>query len=119
MPNVVVQWNRILLVIVRTLSAQPATIHSTRSFAIVHAAIYDAVNAIDSAPTGPIWMALAECLTQPSKTPQLRLRLTTLARPPVPLGLLRFVAECNDLGVRKSWSSASTRRFTTSPGNRE
>ena len=45
--NPVVQWNRALLVIVRTPGAQPATIHPTRSFAILHAAIYDAVNAID------------------------------------------------------------------------
>jgi hypothetical protein len=45
--NPVVQWNRTLLVIVRTPGAQPATVHSTRSFAIMHAAIYDAVNAID------------------------------------------------------------------------
>src|SRR6202047_1185726 len=45
--NSVVQWNRTLLVIVRTPKAQPATIHPTRSFAIMHAAIYDAVNAID------------------------------------------------------------------------
>ena len=43
----VVQWNRTLLVIVRTAGAQPATIHPTRSFAIMHGAIYDAVNAID------------------------------------------------------------------------
>jgi hypothetical protein len=43
----VVQWNRALLVIVRTAGAQPATVHPTRSFAIMHAAIYDAVNAID------------------------------------------------------------------------
>ena len=43
----VVQWNRTLLVIVRTAGAQPATVHPTRSFAIMHAAIYDAVNAID------------------------------------------------------------------------
>jgi len=43
----VVQWNRTLLVIVRTPGAQPATIHPTRSFAIMHAAIYDAVNAIE------------------------------------------------------------------------
>jgi membrane-associated phospholipid phosphatase len=43
----VVQWNRTLLVIVRTADAQPATVHPTRSFAIMHAAIYDAVNAID------------------------------------------------------------------------
>jgi PAP2 superfamily len=45
--NVVVQWNRTLLVIVRTPGAQPPTVHPTRSFAILHAAIYDAVNAID------------------------------------------------------------------------
>jgi len=43
----VVQWNQTLLVVVRTPGAQPATIHPTRSFAIMHAAIYDAVNAID------------------------------------------------------------------------
>src|SRR5215468_1285515 len=45
--NPVVEWNRTLLVIVRTKSAQPVTVHPTRSFAIMHAAIYDAVNAID------------------------------------------------------------------------
>jgi hypothetical protein len=45
--NPVVQWNRTLLVIGRTPGAQPATIHPTRSFAIMHAAIYDAVNTID------------------------------------------------------------------------
>jgi hypothetical protein len=43
----VIQWNRSLLTIVRTPGAQPATVHPTRSFAILHAAIYDAVNAID------------------------------------------------------------------------
>src|SRR4029077_14009751 len=43
----VVQWNKALLEIVRTPKAQPATIHPTRSFAIMHAAIYDVVNAID------------------------------------------------------------------------
>jgi hypothetical protein len=45
--NPVVQWNKTLLTIVRTPSAQPATVHPTRSFAIMHAAIYDSVNAID------------------------------------------------------------------------
>ena len=45
--NPVIEWNRTLLVIVRTKGAQPATVHPTRSFAIMHAAIYDAVNAID------------------------------------------------------------------------
>jgi hypothetical protein len=46
--TVVIQWNKTLLAIVRTPGAQPATVHSTRSFAILHAAIYDAVNAIDA-----------------------------------------------------------------------
>jgi PAP2 superfamily len=45
--NPVIQWNRNLLQIVRTPGAQPPTVHPTRSFAIMHAAIYDAVNAID------------------------------------------------------------------------
>ena len=44
--NPVIEWNRTLLVIVRTPGAQPATVHSTRSFAILHAAIYDSVNNI-------------------------------------------------------------------------
>src|SRR5260221_12430226 len=45
--NPVVQWNRALLVIVRTPGAQSPTVHPTRSFPTMHAAIYDAVNAID------------------------------------------------------------------------
>jgi membrane-associated phospholipid phosphatase len=44
--NPVIEWNRTLLVIVRTQGAQPPTIHSTRNFAMLHAAIYDAVDNI-------------------------------------------------------------------------
>jgi hypothetical protein len=43
----VIDWNQLLLSIVSTPGAQPANIQPTRNFAIVHAAIYDAVNAID------------------------------------------------------------------------
>jgi hypothetical protein len=43
----VIDWNQFLLSIVNTPGAQPANIQPTRNFAIVHAAIYDAVNAID------------------------------------------------------------------------
>jgi membrane-associated phospholipid phosphatase len=46
--NPVVEWNRTLLVILRTAGAEPPTIHSTRSFAILHASIFDAVNNIDA-----------------------------------------------------------------------
>jgi membrane-associated phospholipid phosphatase len=43
----VIDWNRLLLSIVNTPGAQPATIQPTRNFAILHAAIYDAVDSID------------------------------------------------------------------------
>jgi|SRR5579871_189040 len=46
----VIQWNRTLLAILRAPAVpgdQPATVHPTRSLAILHAAIYDAVNAVD------------------------------------------------------------------------
>jgi hypothetical protein len=46
-PGPVVQWNRTLLSLLRTPGAQPGTVHPTRSLAILHAAIYDAVNSID------------------------------------------------------------------------
>jgi len=49
--NPVTQWNRMLLAIVRTPNSQPATVHPTHSFAILHGAIYDAVNAIDGRHT--------------------------------------------------------------------
>jgi hypothetical protein len=41
--DVILGWNRALLRIVRTVGAQPATVHPTRSFAMLHAAMYDAV----------------------------------------------------------------------------
>jgi len=44
---VVVDWNKELVKIVNTPGAQPATIHPTRSFAILHIAIYDAVDSIE------------------------------------------------------------------------
>ena len=47
LPNPVIEWNRTLLVIVRTPGAESPTIHSTRNFAILHVAMYDAVNNID------------------------------------------------------------------------
>src|SRR5258707_15804069 len=43
---IVVAWNQEPLHIVQTPGAQPPTIHPTRSFAILHAAIYDSVVSI-------------------------------------------------------------------------
>jgi hypothetical protein len=45
-PDQVIQWNRTLLQVLQTPGAQPATVHPTRSMAIVHLAIFDAVRAI-------------------------------------------------------------------------
>jgi membrane-associated phospholipid phosphatase len=41
--QLVVDWNKVLISILGTQGAQPATIHPTRSFAILQAAEYDAV----------------------------------------------------------------------------
>ena len=49
--NPVIDWNKTLLSIVRTPGGQSPTIHPTRSFALMHAAIYDAVDAIDRTHT--------------------------------------------------------------------
>jgi len=48
-PNAVIEWNRTLLSIVRTKlpqPLQPPTVHATRSFAMLHLGIYDAVVAV-------------------------------------------------------------------------
>lgn len=42
----ILEWNAALLRIVRTAGAQPVTVHPTRSFAILHAAMHDAVVAV-------------------------------------------------------------------------
>lgn len=46
-PNVVVEWNHTLLTLVQTPGAVPATVHPTRAFAIMSAAVLDAVDSID------------------------------------------------------------------------
>ena len=64
--NPVVEWNRTLLGIVRTPGAQPRTLHSTRSFAMMHAAIYDAVNSI-AATHAPYAVSVAGTSPQASQ----------------------------------------------------
>jgi len=46
-PNVVVEWNSTLLNLVQTPGAVPATMQPTRAFAMMSAAAFDAVDAID------------------------------------------------------------------------
>lgn len=49
--DVVLQWNRVLMETVRTPGQHPATIMPVRSYAMMHAAIFDAVNSIDGSHT--------------------------------------------------------------------
>ncbi|MCA1624809.1 MAG: vanadium-dependent haloperoxidase, partial [Acidobacteria bacterium] len=49
--NVVLQWNRVLQETLSTPGQHPATIFQTRPYAMMHAAIYDAVNSIDGTHT--------------------------------------------------------------------
>lgn len=49
--DVILQWNRVLMETVLTPGQHPATIMPVRSYAIMHAAMYDAVNSIDGTHT--------------------------------------------------------------------
>ncbi len=49
--NVVFQWNRVLQETLRTPGQHPATIFQTRPYAMMHAAMFDAVNSIDGSYT--------------------------------------------------------------------
>src|SRR5687768_4687584 len=49
--DVVLQWNRVLMETVLTPGQHPATIMPVRSYAMMHAAIFDAVNSIDGGNT--------------------------------------------------------------------
>ena len=45
--DVVLQWNRVLMETVLTPGQHPATIMQVRSYAMMHAAVFDAINSID------------------------------------------------------------------------
>src|SRR5687767_15867427 len=49
--NVILQWNRVLKETISTPGQHPATIFPVRSFAVMHAAMFDAVNSIDGSYT--------------------------------------------------------------------
>lgn len=49
--DVVLQWQRVLTTIVRTSGAHPGTILPSRSFSMMHAAMFDAINSIEGTYT--------------------------------------------------------------------
>ena len=53
----VITWNQLLRQILRIPGAQPSTIHPSRSFAMLHIALFDAVNSIERSCT-PYFIAV-------------------------------------------------------------
>ena len=49
--DIIVRWNRVLMETVRTPGQHPATIMPVRSYAMMHAAMFDAANSIDGSYT--------------------------------------------------------------------
>ena len=49
--DVILQWNRVLAQTIQIPNAQPATINPVRSFAMMHLAMFDAVNSVDGSYT--------------------------------------------------------------------
>ena len=49
--DVILQWNRVLMETILTPGQHPATIMPVRSYAMMHAAMFDAVNSIDGSYT--------------------------------------------------------------------
>src|SRR5687767_7970285 len=49
--DVILRWNRVLTETVRTPGQHPATIMQVRSYAMMHAAMFDAINSIDGTYT--------------------------------------------------------------------
>ena len=49
--EVILQWNRVLMETILTPGQHPATIMPVRSYSIMHAAMFDAVNSIDGSHT--------------------------------------------------------------------
>src|SRR5260370_16257797 len=66
---IVIAWNKELLHIVQTPGAQPATVHPTRSYALLHAALYDAVVSITRAPSPFLFSANAPTPPPPDPPP--------------------------------------------------
>ena len=56
-PDVVVEWNRILIAALSVPGALPSTIFPTRPYAMVHVAMFDALNSIDPVYT-PFYIAV-------------------------------------------------------------
>lgn len=79
--NVVLQWNRVLQQTISTPGQHPATIFPVRSFAMMHAAMFDAVNSIEGSYT-PYLIDVPARRVQPTKPKSPSSGQTSIRRQP-------------------------------------
>jgi membrane-associated phospholipid phosphatase len=89
----VVDWNRELITILGTAGAQPATVHPTRSFALLQAAEYDAVTSITHAAPSYLFSVPAPPGARPdAAADQAAHDVLTALYPPLKSGLDQLLA---------------------------
>jgi membrane-associated phospholipid phosphatase len=89
-----VDWNRELITILGTAGAQPATVHPTRSFALLQAAEYDAVTSITHAAPPYLFSVPAPRGARPdAAADQAAHDVLTALYPPLKSGLDQLLAE--------------------------
>ena len=89
-----VDWNRALITILGTTGAQPATVHPTRSFALLQAAEYDAVTSITHAAPPYLFSVPAPRGARPdAAADQAAHDVLTALSPPLKSGLDQLLAE--------------------------
>ncbi len=89
-----VDWNRELITILGTPGAQPATVHPTRSFALLQAAEYDAVTSITHAAPPYLFSVPAPRGARPdAAADQAAHDVLTALYPPLESGLDQLLAE--------------------------
>src|SRR5258708_31979602 len=89
----VVDWNRELITILGTPGAQPATVHPTRSFALLQAAEYDAVTSITHAAPPYLFSVRAPRGARPdAAADQAAHDVLTALYPPLKSGLDQMLA---------------------------
>jgi len=88
-----VDWNRELITILGTAGAQPATVHPTRSFALLQAAEYDAVTSITHAAPPYLFSVPAPSGARPdAAADQAAHDVLTALYPPLESGLDQLLA---------------------------
>jgi hypothetical protein len=112
---IVVDWNKELVRIVSTPGAQPATVHPACSFAIMHAAIYDAVVSITHRGTPYLLLLNAPTGVRPDAAAAEagrdhdRIRVTSDVLPGVVRTFDSYNAAATEAGLSRIYGGVHTR----------